>query len=108
MPNYSYEGLKKKTVAQLREIAKGIDHEAVKGATQMNKEHLLKGICAALNIDMHIHHHVEGLDKQKVKSRIKELKLKRKQALEASDHASLKIFRRKIHRLKRKLHNATV
>ena len=30
--SYTYEELKHKTVAQLREIAAGIEHEAVKGA----------------------------------------------------------------------------
>ena len=31
---FTYHDLKEKTVAQLREIAKDVDHEAVKGATQ--------------------------------------------------------------------------
>src|SRR5512144_2347814 len=35
----SYEELKKKTIEDLREIAKGLDSDAVKGYTQMNKEH---------------------------------------------------------------------
>jgi hypothetical protein len=38
-------------------MAKGIDHEAVKGFTQMNKEHLLPAVCKALGIDMHKHPH---------------------------------------------------
>jgi hypothetical protein len=37
----TYEDLKKKTVAELREIAKGLTHDAVQGYTQMNKDHLL-------------------------------------------------------------------
>ena len=37
---HTYEELKTKTVAELREIAKGLDHEAVQGYTQLNKEHL--------------------------------------------------------------------
>ena len=52
MANYSYSDLKHKTVAQLREIAKGIEHEAVQGATQMNKERLLAGVCKALGISL--------------------------------------------------------
>ena len=48
---YTFDQLKGMTVAQLREIAAGIEHEAVKGYTQLNKEHLLTALCTALNID---------------------------------------------------------
>jgi len=44
---HTYEELKKKKVAELREIAKGLEHEAVKGYTQLNKDHLLKALCKA-------------------------------------------------------------
>ena len=47
----TYEDLKKKTVAELRDMAKGLTHEAVQGYTQMNKEHLLPALCKALGID---------------------------------------------------------
>jgi hypothetical protein len=40
---YTYEELKHKTIAQLREIAAGIDHPAVQGFTQLHKEQLLPG-----------------------------------------------------------------
>lgn len=105
---HTFEELKKKTVAQMREIAKEIDHDAVHGYTQMNKEHLLKAICTALHIDMHAHHEVVGINKTEIKSKIKELKKKRDEALESHNHAELKLFRHKIHRLKRKLHKSTV
>ena len=105
---HTFEELKKKTVAQLRQIAKETDHEAVQGYTQMNKEHLLKAICTALHIDMHAHHEVVGINKTEIKSKIKGLKKKRDEALEAHNHAELKLVRHKIHRLKRKLHKATV
>lgn len=105
---HTFDELKKKTVAQMREIAKEIDHEAVHGSTQMNKEHLLQAICKALNLEMHAHHEVVGINKTEIKSRIKELKKKRDEALEANNHADLKLARHKIHRLKRKLHKATV
>ncbi|HEY9432235.1 MAG TPA: hypothetical protein VI260_12305 [Blastocatellia bacterium] len=36
MAERDYEELKHKTVAQLREIAAGIEHDAVKGHTQLN------------------------------------------------------------------------
>ena len=105
---YSYEILKKKTVAELREIAAGIEHEAVQGYTQLNKEHLLEALCKALNIDMHQHHLVVGINKTAIKTRIKALKQKRDAALGAHDRALIKIYRRQIHTLKRKLHRARV
>jgi len=75
--SHTYEELKHKTVAELREIAKGIEHEAVQGATQMNKDHLLLALCTALGIDPHVHHHAEGIDKTGIKTKIHELKKKR-------------------------------
>ena len=53
--DYTFEQLKHKTVAELREIAKGIENEAVQGYTQMNKEHLVIAISKALGIK-HEHH----------------------------------------------------
>ena len=106
---YTYEELKHKTVDELREIAKGIDHEAVKGHTQMNKEHLIPAICKALGIDMHAHHHaVAGFDKGAVKTKLRALKEDRAKALAAHDHAQLKQVRRQMHRLKRRIRAATV
>jgi hypothetical protein len=105
--DYTYEQLKHKTVADLREIAKGIEHEAVQGYTQLNKEHLLVAISKALGIQ-HEHHEVVGVDKAAIKSRIKELKKKRDEALSAHDRVQLKTVRRTIHRLKRQINKATV
>ena len=104
---YTYEQLKHKTVLELREIAKGIEHEAVQGYTQLNKEHLIVAISKALGIK-HEHHDVVGVDKASIKSRIRELKKKREEALAAHDHDQLKVVRRTIHRLKRQIHRATV
>jgi len=104
---YTFEQLKHKTVVELREIAKGIEHEAVQGYTQLNKDHLLVAISKALGIQ-HEHHDVVGVDKAAIKSRIRELKKKRDEALTAHDHAQLKTVRRTIHRLKRQFHKATV
>lgn len=104
---YTFEQLKHKTVAELREIAKGIEHEAVQGYTQLNKEHLIVAISKALGIK-HEHHDVVGVDKASIKARIRELKQKREEALAAHDHAQLKVVRRTIHRLKRQIHRATV
>jgi len=105
--DYTYEQLKHKTVAELREIAKGIESEVVQGYTQLNKEHLVVAISKALGIK-HEHHDVVGVDKASIKSRIRELKQKRDEALSAHDHDQLKVVRRTIHRLKRQIHKATV
>ena len=105
---YHFDELKHKTVAEMREIAAGLDHEAVKGYTQLNKEHLLAAICTALNIDMHIHHEVKGINKSELKTRINELKKQRDEALAAHDHATLKAVRREIHSLKVKIHRHSV
>ncbi|HEV2837576.1 MAG TPA: Rho termination factor N-terminal domain-containing protein, partial [Pyrinomonadaceae bacterium] len=89
----TYEELKHKTLADLREIAKGIEHEAVQGYTQLNKEHLIVALAKALGIH-HTHHDVVGIDKSSIKARIRELKTQRASALEAHDHAQLKVVRR--------------
>lgn len=104
---YTYEQLKHMTLADLREIAKGSEHEAVQGYTQMNKEHLIGALAKALGIQ-HTHHDVVGIDKSTIKARIRELKTQRAAAIEAHDNAQLKIVRRTIHRLKRQIHKATV
>ena len=108
MAEHSYEELKRKTVAQLREIAVGIDHDAVMGYTQLNKEHLITAICKALNIDTFTHHHAEGIDTTSIKSQLKELKKRRNEALTAHDHHRLRDVRREMHSLKVKLHRAAV
>jgi hypothetical protein len=95
-------------VDELREIAKGLGDDAVKGYTQMNKEHLLPALCKALGIEAHAHHEVKGLDKGKVKAALRTLKGKRADALAAHDHALLKQIRRQRHRLNRKIRAATV
>jgi len=104
---YTFEELKHKTVTELRDIAKGIEHSAVQGYTQLNKEHLLVAISNALGIK-HEHHDVIGVDKASIKARIRDLKKKREEALSVHDHVQLKAVRRTIHRLKRKIHKATV
>lgn len=108
---YTYQELKKKTVAQMREIAKGIQHDAVKGYSQLNKEHLLIGLCTALGIDHRVHHVAHGIDKAKIKGQIKQLKKERESILAAGaekDRKKLQIVRKKIHRLKRILRKASL
>ena len=103
----TYEQLRHKTVAELRDMAKGIEHEAVQGHTQMNKDHLVVAISKALGIQ-HEHHAVVGVDKGSIKAKIRELKTQRTAAIDAHDSAQLKVVRRTIHRLKRRIHKATV
>jgi hypothetical protein len=105
--DYTFEQLKHKTVAELREIAEDNQHEALQGYTQLNKEHLLVALSKALGIK-HEHHEVVGVDKASIKARIRDMKKKRDEALSAHDHAQLKSVRRTIHRLKRQIHKATV
>lgn len=106
--SYTYDELKEKTVAELREIAAGMKHEAVQGYTQLNKEHLLAALCKALNLDMHVHHKgkAPGVHKGSIKAQMKELKKKRDAALQAHDHAQLKTVRRQMHELRRALRKA--
>ncbi len=94
------------TVAQLREVASGV--EGLTGHTQMRKDKLLEAICEHLNIAMHEHHEVLGLAKAQIKRQIGALKARRDEALEKRDSGELKLVRRRIHRLKRKLRRATV
>src|SRR5689334_1577921 len=107
MAELTYEQLRHKNLAELRDMAKGIEHEAVQGYTQLNKEHLVVALAKALGIQ-HEHHSVVGIDKTGMKSRIRQLKAQRAEALAAHDHAQLKVVRRTIHRLKRRIHKATV
>ena len=80
---HTFEELKKKTVAELREIAAGMQHDEVQGYTQMHKDHLLKALCMALGIDMHEHHVARDNHKTEIKAQIKDLKKKRDEAMEA-------------------------
>ena len=105
---FSFDDLTHKAVGELREIAEGIEHEALHGYTTMHKDHLVPALCKALGIEAHEHHTVVGVDKGRVKARIRNLKLQRDAALEAHDHQQLKSIRRQIHRLKHGLRTATL
>ena len=106
----TYEDLKKKTIEELREIAKGLEHEAVQGYTQMNKEHLLPAVCKALGVETHRHphHQAVGIDKTKLKARMRALWAEKEKAIAAGDRARLKAIRREHHRLNRRIRAATV
>lgn len=105
---HTYEELHAMTVAQLREVAKDMDNEELRGYSSMHKEDLLKVLCQALGIEAHVTHQVVGLDKTKVKGEIRQLKEQRQAALDSGDHKELKRIRRQIHRLKRQIRRATV
>ncbi len=106
--DHTFEELKKKTVAELRDIAAEMEQEAVQGYTQMNKDHLLKALCNALGIDMYEHHVASDAHKTEIKAQIKELKKKRDEALTSHKKDGLRDIRRKIHHLKRVLRKAAV
>jgi lipase chaperone LimK len=100
---YSFHELKLKTIQELREIAKDVQHDAVQGYSQMNKDHLLPALCKALGIDTHEHLAVVGIDKAAVKAKMRELREKRDAAREAHDHQLLKSVRRQMHGLNRQI-----
>jgi imidazoleglycerol phosphate dehydratase HisB len=103
---YTFDQLKGLTVVELRKVASGVQHEAVQGYTQLNKEHLLVALSKALEIPMHAHHDVIGIDKQAIKAEMKALKQARAAAIETHDSAALKAARRKRHRLNRRIKRA--
>ena len=105
---YTFEDLKHKKVAELRDVAAELGEDVIQGALQMNKEHLLEAICKALNIDMHVHHEVIGIDKAAIKAQIKDLKKKRDEAIAAKKKDALIKARKKIRRLKKTLRKAAI
>ncbi|MBI4292417.1 MAG: Rho termination factor N-terminal domain-containing protein [Betaproteobacteria bacterium] len=104
---FTFLELKKKTLVEVREIAKDLTPQ-VQGYTQMNKEHLIEAICKQLNIDMHVHHEVKGIDKGAVKAKIKEWQKKRDEALAAHDRKSLRVALDHIHSFKHQLRKSMV
>lgn len=106
--SYTFHELKEKNVHELREIAKGIEHEAVQGYTQLNKDHLLVALAKALNLQTHEHHAKGGFDKAGTKATMRALRQKRDEAVAAGDHAALHALRRQIHGLNRQVRSHTV
>lgn len=104
---FTYHELKEKNVGELREIAKGIQHEAVQGYTQLNKEHLLVALAKALGLSTHEHHAVGGFDKNGIKARMRALKKDRAAAIEAGDREKLSALRRQIHALNHEIRRHT-
>ena len=106
--SYTYDQLKGMSVSELREIAKTIEHEAVQGYSQLNKEHLLVAMCKALSIDPNARKIKEGFDKARNKTQIKEWKKKRDEAIAKKDKAALRKARAAIHNLKGEIRRATI
>lgn len=105
---YTYEELKEKTVAELREIAKDIEDERLQGYTTMHKEQLFEALCKVLGVKPHEERKVVGIDKAKIKREIKGLKAERDEAIKGKDYKRLKEIRRRIHRLKRVLRRSVI
>jgi DNA-binding IclR family transcriptional regulator len=99
----TYEELKGKTVAELRDLAKDLTHDAVLGYTQMHKEQLIRALCRALGIESHERHQVVGIDKSAIKAEMRALKKERDAAIDAHDREHLAIVRHKLHHLNHQL-----
>ena len=91
--------LDKKTVKELREIAK--ETPEITGVHGMNKEELLKAIKAAKGIVEEKAPKTDASIKE-IKQKIKALKVERDAALEAQEKKKATIYRRRIARLKKK------
>ena len=100
---HTYEALKNKTVAELRDIAKGIQHDAVQGFSQMNKDHLLPAICKALGIEAFEHHAAASAEKGRIKARLHALKAERDKMAGSGDSDKLHAIRREYHVLNHSL-----
>lgn len=96
---HTYEELKKKTVAELRELASTLQHEAVQGYTQLNKDHLLPALCKALGIEAHQHQAAIDAQKNIIKQQMRDIKAASEKAREAGDHDALHRLRRQYHGL---------
>lgn len=101
-----WQELQKKRISDLRDMMKEQLPE-VTGVTGLKKEQLVEMLAQKFGIE-HPHKTVVGIDKTKVRAKIKELKVQRQAALEAHDAVVLKKQRRAIHRLKRRLRKAEV
>lgn len=101
---YTYEQLSEMNVNQLREIAKGVDHEAVHGFSTMHKEKLVPALCTALGVEAHKHHTAaKGFDKGSVKAQIRALKKQRDAIIPKEHPREFREILHQIHEQKNKL-----
>ena len=100
---YTYDQLSKMTAAKLKELAHEQQSDELKGVATMHKDKLLPLLCNVLGVDIP-HHHVEGIDKTKIKQQIRALKKERDEVMAAKKgKKELKEVRAKIHDLKKEL-----
>lgn len=104
---HTYGELHKMTAVQLRQIADGIEDERLKGHSTMHKEQLLPILCKTLGVEIP-HHHVVGINKTEMKTKIHALKGERAAAIEQKDYKKLESVREEIHKLKRQLRRSMV
>ena len=106
---YTWEELHKTPVKKLREIAEEQgDHAELHGFRPCTRKSWCRP--CATSWGSRITHTTRswGSTRAAVKAQIRALKVERDEAMAAKDSVELKRMRRKIHRLKRKLHKATV
>jgi protein-arginine kinase activator protein McsA len=104
---HTYEELHKMTAVQLREIADPLEDERLKGHSTMHKEQLLPLLCKVLGVEIP-HHHVVGINKTEMKTKIHALKAEREAAIAKKDYKQLEAIRDQIHKLKRQLRKSMV
>ena len=92
--------LETKTVNDLREMA--AKYEDIKGVSGLKKDQLIDILCEKLGIDQHVHVPT-GIGRRKIKARIRALRKKRDEALQAHDAAALADVRGEIKSNRRKL-----
>jgi hypothetical protein len=106
MADYTFDQLKKMTVVKLREIAQGLQNDALQGCLTMHKEQLLPMLCKVLGIGAH--HAIHAAEKVSVKATIRKLRVRRDEGLAGHDRAKVAQARVQIHALKRRLRQMAV
>ncbi len=96
--------LEKMTAKELREIAMALPD--ITGAHGMNKAELIEEIKEARGTEDTAGSRKKKGDIREIKKKIRELRAKREEALEAEDEKTAQILRRKISRLKKKTRQA--
>ncbi len=99
-----YQELEKTKVTELREMAHG---QGVADAGKYSKEDLVDLLADKLGIEKP-HLVIQGIDRRKVKKRLRALAKVRDTALAGKDRAGLKAVRRRMHRLRHKMRKAAL